>query len=1108
MTVTKNLTIDGGDKTYTGTMTIANGKTVTVQNVNFVKGCIDKAKGTSGTLTVKNCDFDGVDKSINYAITMRGGNTVTVEGVTVKNYDYGFLYVPSAVTNVNVKGANVDSVNYGVHVAYGSKVNVEDVTMTNVAYGIMTQNYGAKTITLTNSSISGTNPIYIWERNTTVVDTYKFVGANTLVGADTWTQSAQASFVLIGADSTLTAPAGLTVTTDVADSVVVYENGVYSVKELPDVAQINGMGYKSIQAAIDAAVDGDTITIVADHALSSTPVIESTYGYTTLVLIEGKSVTIDFAGHTVTAVTGSADLYTAGIADTLISVIFAGKGASLTLKDSVGNGGIYVKHNADGGKVYSMIYNCASNLVIENGTYTVEETITTGSLIYADSTYHTTAVKGGQFTLGNASADASSTKPWIINTEGKNNSFVEVTGGIFNQDILMNYGTKKDCEVKIPRTLALKNNDGVTWTIVDAAAYVGDGEYNNGYATLVEAIAAGNKVTLVADNAEDVELTKSITLDLGGKSYTGTVTLTALDVTLAAAEGLDVVTNVGEDYKVAYVDGVYKVVEKVYVAQVGTAKFESIQDAVNAAQDGDTITVIADHEIACDVDPLITISGKAVTIDLNGYEVTTNAASAENVVRIVFNTASDGKLTVKDSIGTGAVTANGEGVLYYMFRNQGEMTIQSGSFTLSAYNGGAMFFSTNSNMLVEGGNFAQTTTGWMFNTSGNGSEVITVTGGTFNRYFIGGAAYGENEWNEVKVPYVYALADNNDGTWTIVDATCYNATTETGYVTLADAIAEAESGETIVLLADFDEDVTITGKSITLELNRFYMDGQITLASTDAALTSGKDLNVIAKIDDADDVKVIYTAIDSRTGTYTVAAKKYVAQNGETKYEDLSDALAAAGTGETVQVIAENVSEDLIMVPAGVTLDLNGYVVTAENILSFGIVMDSATEVGGIKISNNTAEAFVKLQSTNGGYLPIYDTRDGQYKFFKYATKVLGTKENGDMLTFGFRITFENAQAYHILVNTADRSFDVICDVTWDGMREGTSFRVKYSDTKIVDYANGWISKPNGTWAFKVDIGGLNALNDGAKVYATPMVSSDTDANFELEQMEYVKDTE
>ena len=59
--------------------------------------------------------------------------------------------------------------------------------------------------------------------------------------------------------------------------------------------------------------------------------------------------------------------------------------------------------------------------------------------------------------------------------------------------------------------------------------------------------------------------------------------------------------------------------------------YASIRAAVEAAQDGDTVVVVKDHEINCADNPnelrsgyfsLINVNGKSVTIDLNGKSLT------------------------------------------------------------------------------------------------------------------------------------------------------------------------------------------------------------------------------------------------------------------------------------------------------------------------------------------------------------------------------------------------------------------------------------------------------------------------------------------------------
>ena len=90
----------------------------------------------------------------------------------------------------------------------------------------------------------------------------------------------------------------------------------------------------------------------------------------------------------------------------------------------------------------------------------VEKVVVSGSLVYADKQNDTT-VENGNFTLGNAGTDSSS-KPWIFNIHGKNEgNFIKINGGTYNQDLLMNYDTKRDCEVVLSDDCYLKELAGL-----------------------------------------------------------------------------------------------------------------------------------------------------------------------------------------------------------------------------------------------------------------------------------------------------------------------------------------------------------------------------------------------------------------------------------------------------------------------------------------------------------------------------------------------------------------------------------------------------------------------------------------------------------------------
>lgn len=112
--------------------------------------------------------------------------------------------------------------------------------------------------------------------------------------------------------------------------------------------------------------------------------------------------------------------------------------------------------------------------------------------------------------------------------------------------------------------------------------------------------------------------------------------------------------------------------EKTYVAEVNGDSYETLADAFDAAQSGDTITLIADVT----VDEMITVKNKSVTLDLNGKTVTAGELSAtSDYVLWVQNNAA---LTVNDSAENGTIV--NDRVYGYAILNQGTLTVNGGTF--------------------------------------------------------------------------------------------------------------------------------------------------------------------------------------------------------------------------------------------------------------------------------------------------------------------------------------------------------------------------------------------------------------------------------------------
>ncbi|MBR5215250.1 MAG: T9SS type A sorting domain-containing protein [Bacteroidales bacterium] len=501
VTVKKNLTIDGANNNYTGNISVT-GKNikVTVKNVNFINGT-------------------------GYAITTNTIGSITVENCTVKNYNYGFLYANKSTSTIVVKNVTVDGANYGMHWVYGSNATLENVTMTNVAKGLYIQNYASKTITVKNSNISS---IAIWERSGySGVQTFKFEGDNTV---GTLSASQYAKYVLTATDATITAPAGAAVTTTVAEHTVKHINGVYTV--VPSVAKVVDAegkdvdSFGSIQDAIDAAQNGETVVVLKDVVIDELATETLDGKYDTYFKVEGKTVTIDLNGKTIS---GNYKSNTS----MLVGLFSTENNGHLTLEDNSTEKTGTVNICAKNEKVYALIanYEPGCTITINRGTYKLDKAIDSHMYTGGDEGI---VVNGGYFHLGNV-GDGTNGKPWIFNALEANTNNVIVNGGTFNADVNHQFWAN---EVYIPETLALQNNGNGTWTVVEAEAYVVEKatssnatERKVGYVTLTEAFAVamdknyttvGLSKDITTDKVYTIKAGETITFNLNGKTLQGT----------------------------------------------------------------------------------------------------------------------------------------------------------------------------------------------------------------------------------------------------------------------------------------------------------------------------------------------------------------------------------------------------------------------------------------------------------------------------------------------------------------------------------------------------------------------------------------------------------
>ena len=309
------------------------------------------------------------------------------------------------------------------------------------------------------------------------------------------------------------------------------------------------------------------------------------------------------------------------------------------------------------------------------------------------------------------------------------------------------------------------------------------------------------------------------------------------------------------------------------VAQVGFKAFNTLQAAIDAAQDGETVTLLTDatEDVAISKSITLDLGGKTLTNTNSGKATLTIAKGATVTVKNGSIVGGTGYYTI-DSYGTATledVTATAGNTDASMIRNDGTLTIESGSYsgglnvvkseedsTLNI-NGGKfeLSYATNGytgvvfaygNTTITGGEFIQslTTTGrWnhpqviatgvveghtaitrvtgghfvnkmsgegIFRGVGKGtSDNFEVSGGTFNK------SISEGFCADGFIP-----TKNADGTYGVKEGHYVAQIGSKKYETLADAIHWATKGKTITLLTDVEQNSQLTiDKSITLDLN-------------------------------------------------------------------------------------------------------------------------------------------------------------------------------------------------------------------------------------------------------------------------------------------------
>ena len=781
------------------TLTVKNGKVVSSQLV----GLIPSAMG--GTIKYDNSSlvFDGVvmTTTARSGIETNGNNTndtVTLRNSTL-NVPNGFgIYFPSSGT-LTIDNSVINAKTMGVQVCAGSlNISGAGTAITVSGDGIdKTINDGAIE---DGAALSIVNRTGYKGLSKIEVEGGKFTakGDNAAVKAYNWKELTPSDFT----QNDKVSVSGGTFSSAVdeslcADGYIPTKNadGTFGVKVGQYVAEIGSQGYESLTDAVAAAEDGQTVKLLADAAED---------------VVISKSITLDLGGKTLTNTNaGKATISVTGGTVTVkngnvmggtgyynIEVTKEGSNANLTLTDV----------NATAGNNGSSMIDNYGTLTITSGTYNG------GLNVVKSEEGSKLTITGGTFTLDYATNGYTG----VIFAYGD----TTISGGEFIQSLT---------------TTGRWNHPTVILTGVV-----------EGY-TAITRVTGGHFVNKMSGESifRGVGKGTSDNFKVSGGTFNKSIPESY------CADGFIPTKNA---------DGTYGVKEGQYVAQIGSKKYETLADAIRLAAKGRTITLLADVEQNTQL-----AINKSITLDLNGKTIRNTVDIWGDKANAILSITNGAKVTIT---GNGTIDAK-ENDCYTINVVKGDLTIENGTF----YGNVSVVQVQEGTLSVKGGTFDlhqkwEGSSMYLFNCIDeayvDGSAKVAISGGTF-------VGFDPNVSPEQKVdgktPSFAApgagIIKNEDGSFTAAAGMTAQILDKDGnsvkaYKTLADAVAAAQDGQTVRLLADVAESSIKVNANITIDLNKmtvtgsFVTYGEVTIQNGTIDVPNGKTNYAYGKLTLAD----------------------------------------------------------------------------------------------------------------------------------------------------------------------------------------------------------------------------------------------------------------
>ena len=654
-TVDGTVKVDGGTLNMTAPSDAAaaiDGGLNVVSGSAFVSGA---KVGVKGTLY-----FDGTDMLISGAVK-------AVELDSAAEPAAKTLYGSATVNGDTAAEAGFDTDTYKVGGEIAKKLTNKQVGSTTPAAPSLTLTETSKSLTAGKTAVftanyTGTDTLNAYVQGSAVNGYFTISQKNN--GDGTYTVSVKIDEETPGGTYTLFVHE--------LGNTSVQASATITVTGLPDAAEVNGKQYKSLPRALNAAQNGDTVKLLADHTTNWSDVEAGEYA--TLAVVR-KTLTLDLNGMTV-------DYLTVGdvVPDEAGGILESYDG-NLTVVDNIQGGSC--------GKIKDLEF-VQGSLAIQGGRI--------GDSLTCDRNSGTVTISGGT----------------VCNATVGDGAAVTVTGGTGHAGTWYNDGTLNITDGTFGNVKFL-NNGG---TIAISGGTFGTITNINGSGSIpLMPLLADNYAFYQGDNAQN-STEKTLT------------NVTVRPHTHSFENGK---CDCGASY-----------VASVTTSNGVTNNYTSLDDALDAAKDGDTVKLLGDAEIT-----KWRWLTAAITLDLNGKTITTQS-NAELYIRaqVIVQDNSTGK--------NGGMA----GTYLLNVQEKGDLIIQSGTFD-------GKITINDGKLTIEGGIFKQEV-----DLRGGDSDSVFFSGGTFAKIWYpnssgsfldllaDGCAFYDNDGNlvnaaEISGPFLY-----------------------------------------------------------------------------------------------------------------------------------------------------------------------------------------------------------------------------------------------------------------------------------------------------------------------------------------------------------------